>query len=880
MKNKGKNACLRVLLRKILPLFVLLIALGAAPALQAQKPGKEKKKKRSALKNAKEYLNYEEYQKAIPQIQELLAQDPQNAFYNFWMGKALYLTYRKNQALPYLEVTEKINPDVDQEFHHYYALTLHYNLKFEKAIMEYRRDLERFDPDSRDFQEINNRISQCRYAQKMSDRKESSMVSVNNLGDRINTPYSEHSPVISSDNSLLVFTARRPESKGADPEAGFYDEDIYVSHNVGGQWSQAENIGAPINSKGHDATISLTADGKRLYIYRHKKDGKLYVTDFDDAGKKWKEPRPVEKPLNSKYYEASICQSADSSMLFFTSDRPGGYGGLDIYMVKREGKDWSDPVNLGPQINTVFNEDSPFLHQDGKTLYFSSNGPNGMGGYDVFVTEMDETGAFRSPINVGAPINTPDDEIYFVIAEDGRTGYFASGQEGGIGEKDIYQTKFPYYHYPKRQYTVEISGIVQDANSLDTIPSIVRLIDIDDQEVIDSMYTTTALARYSFAVEPERAYSLEVLAAGYDAVNDSFSTPELKGADVELERNLFVKRIEIPVANEEVPEIQNIYFDFDKAGLRATAKQELDLVAEILQRNENLSLEILAHTDWYGTYDYNVELSEERAEAAAAYLRGKGLDESRVRKAWYSENRPIEANLDNLGRQYNRRCEFRFIGGNGNAVLSSRRLKTGSEAPYVDNTKPKGKPGLDNEFALPMADANKTPVAGGTGDRTSGTQLVSYLADDSGNNSSDVSSVSSATNSSGSNANTPEGLLNVRLRNAYFDFDQSGIKKQSESELDRIVDILASNPDYKLVIKGHTDNYGSNSYNLDLSVRRCRAVYDYLKGIGVPETRLSFSGFSEESPIADNSSASGRQYNRRVEFEVRLGNTVVLHSIK
>ena len=132
----------------------------------------------------------------------------------------------------------------------------------------------------------------------------------------------------------------------------------------------------------------------------------------------------------------------------------------------------------------------------------------------------------------------------------------------------------------------------------------------------------------------------------------------------------------------------------------------------------------------------------------------------------------------------------------------------------------------------------------------------------------------------GSNANTPAGLANVRLRNAYFDFDKSGIKKQSESELDRIVDILASNPDYKLVIKGHTDNLGSNSYNLDLSVRRCQAVYDYLIGIGVPETRLAFSGFSEESPIADNSSASGRQYNRRVEFEVRLGNKVVLNSIK
>ncbi|MEM0997291.1 MAG: OmpA family protein [Bacteroidota bacterium] len=870
MKTNGSSLLQRSFMRDCVPFFFLLLACFTFTVGYAQKPEKKRSKKRSALKKAKEHLTFEEYQQAIPHVQELLEQDAQNAYYNFWMGKALYLTYRKNQSLPYFDVANEINPDVDQEFHYYYALALHYNLKFEDAIVEYRRDLERYEPDSEEWREINARISQCRYAQKISERKEPELVKIKNMGDRINTEYAEHSPVISADNTLLVFTARRPDSRGAQPEADYYDEDIYISRNKGGEWSEAQNIGLPVNSKGHDATISITADGKRLYIYRHKKDGKLYVTDFDDAGNKWQEPRAVQKPLNSGSYEASICQSADSSRLFFTSDRPGGYGGLDIYMVKREGKDWGEPMNLGPRINTPFNEDAPYFHPDGKTLYFSSNGPNGMGGYDIFVTEMTPNEEFRPPINVGPPINTPDDEIYFVIAADGKTGYYASGKEGGMGEKDIYQAKFPYFHYPKRLYTVEVSGIVQDANSLDTIPSIVRLIDVEEKLVVDSMHTEGAIGRYSFAVEPERTYSLEVFADGYDAVSDSFMTPQLKQEDVYLERNLFVKRIEIPVAQEEAPEIQNIYFDFDEAELRSTAERELDLVAEILERNDNLELEIFAHTDWYGTYEYNVDLSEARASAAESYLLKKGLDAERIRLTWYSENVPLETNENDLGRQYNRRVEFHFIGQNGNTILRSRKLRTGSEAPYVDTTPPKGIPSLDNLGGMPAGTGNRTAVAGGVPNKGS-------MGGFTGRTATNRDAIPSDENPSAT-AETPEGLSGIRLENVYFDFDKSSVRKADENGLDRIVDILASNPDYKLVVKGHTDAFGSNDYNLRLSVRRCEAVYAYLMGIGVPENRMSFSGFSEDQPIAQNSDERGRQLNRRVEFEIRLGNKVVLRS--
>ncbi|HHG84713.1 MAG TPA: hypothetical protein ENJ82_08180, partial [Bacteroidetes bacterium] len=840
MKNSPKYLPFQMAVAFKYSFLAFFLFLLAFPTQEVYAQKNKKKHKKSALKLAKEHLSFEEYEAAIPQIEELLKEDSRNAYYNFWMGKALYLTYRKNQALPFFEITGEVNADVDKEFHHYYGLALHYSLRFDHAITEYRKDLERYDPDSDEFRNVNNRISQCVYAKKLTRKKESELVKIKNLGDRINTEFSEHSPVISADKSVLIFTARRPDSRGADPDSYYYDEDIYVSHNEGGKWSEAENIGLPINSKGHDATISLTADGKKLYIYRHKRDGGLYVTDFDEAGKKWKEPKKVVKPLNTKYYEASICQSADSSMLFFTSDRPGGYGGLDIYMVKKEGDKWGKPENVGPMINTPFNEDAPFIHPDNRTLYYSSNGPNGMGGYDIFVTELDDNKEnWLVPLNMGPPINTPDDEIYFVLSADGLDGYYTSGKEGGMGEKDIYEIKFPYFHYPKRQYVVEIVGIVQDANSLDTIPSVVRLIDVEDDEVIDSMVTNASLGRYSFAVEPERAYSLEVVANGYDAVNDSFTTPTLKGEDLFLEKNLFVKRIEIPVAKARSPQIQNIYFDFDKMDLREESKNELDVIAEVLVRNENLSLEIWAHTDWYGTHGYNVELSESRARAAANYLYSKGLDASRISKVWFSENDPLKDNDNDRGRQFNRRCEFRFLSGNGNSVLSSLPLRTGSEGPFVDHTKPKGLPGFDNRMVGPMGDKLVQSVAGSTPDNgadDNSTGFISYM---------EAASQEDETASNMEENRGADVIQGFDLRNIYFDFDKSNLRTHSQDELDKIVAVLSTSPGYELVIKGHTDSFGSDDYNQALSLRRCDATYAYLIRHGIAASRISFAGYSE-----------------------------------
>lgn len=565
-------------------------------------------------------------------------------------------------------------------------------------------------------------------------------------------------------------------------------------------------------------------------------------------------------------------------------------------MVQREGKNkWGDPKNLGSDINTAFDEDAPYFHPDGKTLYYSSNGPGSMGGFDIFVTEMDEqaTNGWNEPLNMGAPVNTPDDDIYFVLSQDGKSGYYTSGMEGGYGEKDIYHISFPYYPYPRRYHVVEVAGLVRDVKTLDTLKAMVKLVDIETNEVLDSVMTGMDSSKYYFVLEPQRTYSLVVVADGYFPTTAELKTPELEDEDVFMEKNMFLDKplpLSADVPKQRV-EIQHVYYDFDKDFIREDAAQELDRAIELMKQNSNLKVKLLSHTDWFGSFEYNIDLSNRRAKNARAYLIEQGIDPSRILMDHFSENRPMETNDNDNGRQYNRRTELRLI-ENEEVVLSSVKLREGVNGVKIDHTTPRGVAGFDNpkgiEFnAMVAADSPEGGDAPTTMEVSK--DALKNEAPLSGKDALKADAILSGKDEIKANAEiaasiTDEAAFIAELKaldfhTIYFDFDKFNLREVSKSQLNNLELYLARHQDVTLEILGHTDAIGSVDYNQQLSENRSQSAYDYLQKKGLTNIALVAKGFSELAPMDTNDDANGRQNNRRVEFKLVRNGKVIAVSI-
>jgi len=412
--------------------------------------------------------------------------NPYSSVLNFKIGVCYLYTNQKFRAIDYLKFAHKVNPNVDENIKFYLAQSYQLHAEFDKAIEFYdqHKDAIRSGDDiQRLF--INKKISECLTGKKL--KADPVRVWVDNLGDSINSKYPEFSPVISADNRVLFYTARRPDSQGDKVDAqGYHYEDVYYSHRGFGQeWGSAINLGSPVNTKSHDATVGLAPDGKSLIIYRgiNSKNGDLYITREGENGV-WEEPTSLGDNINTKHHESSACLSFDEKTLYFVSDQPGGFGRHDIYVSEwnEAAQEWGLCENLGETINTEYEEKGVFFHPDGKTLYFSSDGHNNMGGLDVFKTELDpDTRRWSDPVNLGYPISTPDDDIYFVVTGDERYAYYSSYQADGFGEKDLYKITFLG---PKKEPMLADADMIGSTPRLLDSPVLVSLFDSKDGDVV------------------------------------------------------------------------------------------------------------------------------------------------------------------------------------------------------------------------------------------------------------------------------------------------------------------------------------------------------------------------------------------------------------
>ena len=607
------------------------------------------------IKKGKEHLAIEEYRQALPYFLEAWKVDTLDYKLAFNIVTCYFKIKQELQAFPYLDNARVESKDPILTF--YYARVFHLQHKFEAAIKLYREYQQTLDPDEPEYFEMHQYIANCKYGIELV--KKPVKVKITNLGPVINTPYPDYVPVISADETELLFTSRRPTTTGAgkDLEDGLFYEDIYQSNRLNDTtWSEPVDIGNGINTESHDACVALSPDGMELIMYRHSgtDGGDLYVSTL--KGLIWDKPKRLGSTINTPYWEPSASVSADENTIFFTSNRKGGLGGTDIYMTrKKDNGDFGTAILLGPAINTPLDEDAPFIHADGKTLYFSSKGHKSMGGYDIFYCTIDlETGEILTPPqNIGYPINTADDDVFFVWSADGRRAYFSSIRDGGYGDKDIYVLE---REAVKKAPTVLFKGQIVACEDKRPVTATIFVTDLATQKIVGVFNSNSFTGKYTVSLPAGKNYAISVEASGYLFESKNINFP-LENGYIELVDTICMNKLKM---NTSII-LRNVFFDVDKSTLRPESVQELDKLTDIMRNNPNLKIELSGHTDSDGDDKHNMSLSDNRAKAVVDYLIAKGINPNRLTWKGYGETMPIELNDTPEHKQQNRRTEVKIL---------------------------------------------------------------------------------------------------------------------------------------------------------------------------------------------------------------------------
>lgn len=484
-------------------------------------------------------------------------------------------------------------------------------------------------------------------------------ISLNNLGEAINSKYPDYAPVVSADGSTLIFTSKRPATEKEHGAGKAMLERIYISNYQPEKdsWSKAVIMDKNVNAHGrNNSAIALSNDGQQLLLFRDDIRGNGDIYESVLKGKTWSEAVKLPEPVNTPYHESSASYAPDGNTLYFVSDRKGGQGGRDIWYSNRlPSGGWGEAVNMGPVVNTKENEEGVYLHPDGKTLYFSSKGHRSSGGYDIYKSVY-EKGQWTSPQSLGTPLNSPKDDVFFVLEANGKKGYLATSAPGGLGDEDIYQVTYSTIEKVKGPQLTILKGIVYDEVTNNPLEAKLELTDNASGKQITTINSNSATGKYLISLPSGKNYGLNITADGYLFHSVNVFMPDT--ADyIEIEKNIGLKKLE--VGSKIV--LNNIFYDFDQSTLRIESISELQRLIELLNSNKTMSIELLSHTDGMGSDDYNIKLSQARAQSVVDYLSAKGIDNSRLVAKGYGKSMPVASNDTEEGRQLNRRTEFKVI---------------------------------------------------------------------------------------------------------------------------------------------------------------------------------------------------------------------------
>lgn len=763
--------------------------------------------------------------------------NPDNAELNYLIGFCyLNLSKDKLRAVPYLERAIDLDP-VNMKPEYVYALgqAYQYSLEFDKAIEYYKKHLSMLsvEKDNKLIVRSEKKITECESGKILV--KKPVRVRIDNLGPKINSRFPDYSPVVSADENKILFTSRREETTGkmVDPQDSLWFEDVYVSYKVDGEWATAKNIGSPINTNDHDATINLSPDGKKLLLYRTDNGGDLF--ESKQSGISWSNPRNL-KEINTKYYENHASYAPDSSRIYFISNRKdtSNVGGKDIYYADIDAKGKiGNAVNIGKHINTAYDEDGIFCHPDGKTIYYSSKGHNSMGGFDIFKSTLLKNGEWSTPINLGYPINTPDDDVFFVLSADSKRAYFASHREEGYGDKDIYVMNI----LEESENLASLQFSITDTFRGKLLNAVVEIRDAATDEQVALRNSGDNNGEVLINVPVGKIYKVKISSDRYAPFEEELNIPFAAGSQI------VSRKVELSIDNKT---------HFNANVIDAQTKVPIRTQIDFLDPATGEYINTSFSTKTLGKVNTMIEPGRDYIlrikspgyrmihDSLTVYLSSKG------------ENLIKEYALQPLDRKIKTILKGKITDAN-----TKKPLLADIEIKELD-----GFPLLTYQFPEGGYDA----VVFGGAIYEINVKVEGYL------NYSEILPIPYADHDQEITRNIEMiQMINgskVVLRNIFFDFDKTTFRPATFDALQVLLSTLKKYPTMQVEISGHTDNVGKKEYNQQLSEGRAKVVVDYLVKNGIDPSRLSFMGYNFSQPIASNETEIGRQLNRRTELKI------------
>lgn len=605
---------------------------------------------RSAIKNyerARYLLDLNNFKEAATELNAAIKQDDKFIEAYLLLADVYRVTYDYLKAKENYKNAFDISPTFAPDRYYYYAESELKTGDYEEALLHYTLYKSKANPSIDKITLADKYIRDCQFALKAL--KNPVPFKPENLGPNINTADQEYLAALTTDESTLIFT-RQINS----------NEDFYRSYKKETDWTKAEYLSNNINTPSYnEGAQCISPDGQFLFFTGcNRPDGfgrcDIYVSMKEGNG--WSKPVNLGFPINTKGWESQPSLSADGRTLYFVSDRRGGFGSYDIWKstLNDEGK-WEMPVNLGPNINTVYDEQSPFIHPDNQTLYFCSNGWPGLGSKDLFISRLDTAGNWALPENLGYPINTYGEESGLTINASGTKAFFSSNNFSGFGGFDIYSFDLPKNIRPVPVNYVK--GIVYDDETKERLSALVDIIDVKEGKSIHISMSDKVDGSFLVTLSNGKEYSLNVAKKGYLFYSENFSIEKNQiGTPIILD----VPLQKIAVGKKMV--LKNIFFDSNKYDLKPESVAELQKLIDFLKENPKTQIEISGYTDNIGDNQSNLILSQNRSKAVFTYLTEHGIDASRLTYKGYGAASPIADNKTAEGRALNRRTEFLVTG--------------------------------------------------------------------------------------------------------------------------------------------------------------------------------------------------------------------------